>query len=198
MLEPTSLRDVVMEDSIKKLIERLIRLRSDAVVIVANLDDAFWPCNQEAVDATGVSLPPHQPGAILEEIDATISQVIRQEYPQIPRTLHRLERPLEIITRVDSMALMTPRSPALVSAMELVEDTGPDELGTEALRTLLGGLSLHERASFNHFLRNYGYATLVYEGAWDARLYFRMLVEGRPMDIVLQYGDQEAPWPIFP
>lgn len=82
--------------------------------------------------------------------------------------------------------------------MVLIDTTNPDDLGCTKLRTVLEGLPLHERLIFCHYLRSYGYATLVYEGDWDARLYFRMQLEGRSVEIVLLYGDREAPWPISP
>ena len=197
-LEPTSLRDVVTEDSIKDVIRRLIHLRSDAVQVVNILDNTFWHSNHEAVDAAGASFPSHQPRHIVGKIDAMITRVVLQEYPHIPQTLHRLGIAPEILPRVDRLSLRASWSPALVRAMVLIDTTNPDDLGCTKLRIVLEDLPVHERLIFCHYLRSYGYATLVYEGDWDAHLYFRMRLEGRPVEIVLVYGDREAPWPISP
>lgn len=197
LLEPTNLHDGVTAASIGDSIERLIQLRSDAVDVVTVLHDAFWTSNDELVDATGALLPSHQSRAIIDDIDTTLTQVVRQEYPQIPQTLRRLDGPPEIGPRVDDMAFVTPRSPALVRAMESVDVIISGDRGSEKLRTILEGLSLHEQAAFAHYLRGYGYATLIYMGEWDARLYFRMVLEGRPVEIVFHYGHQDAPWPII-
>lgn len=197
-LEPASLHNVVMEEvySVRDVIQRLIRLRSDAVVVIDMLDHASWTDHLEAVDAAGAPSSSHQPCAILEEIDTTITQVVRLEYPQIPHTLRRAHGPPKFIPRVDNMSLMTPRSSSLVHAIDLVNDTWTDLVGPEMLNTALEGLTLHEQARFCHYLRNLGYATLIYQEDWDARLYFRILMEGRPVEMLLHYSDQEAPWPI--
>ncbi|KAI4127759.1 MAG: hypothetical protein LQ347_004461 [Umbilicaria vellea] len=198
LLEPASLHNVVMEEGylVRDVIQRLLRLRSDAVAVIDILDRASWTDYLEVVDAAGAPSSSHQPCAILEEIETTITQVVRLEYPQIPYTLHRAHAPPEFIPRVDNMSLMTPRSSSLVYAIELVNNTWTDLLGPETLSTVLEGLTLHDQARFCHYLRNLGYATLVYQGEWDARLYFRMMIEGRPVEILLHYSDQEAPWPV--
>lgn len=197
-LEPASLHHVVREEghSVRDVIQRLIRLRSDAVVVVDMLDRASWTDHLKIMDAARAPLSSHQPCAILEEIDSTITQVVRLEYPQIPQTLHRAQRPPEFIPRIDNLSLMTPRPSSLVHAIGLVNDTWTDLLGPEMLSTVMEGLTLHEQARFCHYLRNLGYATLVYHGDWDARLYFRMWMEGRLVEILLHYSDQEAPWPM--
>lgn len=146
------------------MILRLICLRRDAIAVVDILDHAFWHSNHPFGTASGISLPAHQPCAMVEKIDQTITQIVQQDQPQIPQNLLRLDVPPQIIPRVDDLAPRTRRSPALINAMDLVGKNGPKRLGSEKLRTILEGLSLHEGARFNHYLRNYGYATLMWQG----------------------------------